>query len=60
MDAYRVPRTLLIQVFYTSPSPDKAATVANAFADAYLVDQLDANPMPPNAPAPGSKTAWPS
>jgi succinoglycan biosynthesis transport protein ExoP len=42
MDAFRVPRTLLIQVFYTSPSPDKAATVANAFADAYLVDQLDA------------------
>jgi succinoglycan biosynthesis transport protein ExoP len=42
MEAYRVPRTLLIQLFYTSPSPDKAAIVANAFADAYLVDQLDA------------------
>src|SRR4029078_6223566 len=42
MDAYRVPRTLLMQLFYTSPSPEKAATVANAFADAYLVDQLDA------------------
>jgi succinoglycan biosynthesis transport protein ExoP len=42
MEAYRVPRTLLIQLFYTSPSPEKAATIANAFADAYLVDQLDA------------------
>ncbi len=42
LDAFRVPRTLLIQLSYTSPSPEMAANIVNTFADAYLVDQLDA------------------
>lgn len=31
----------LINVSYTSPNPDQAAAIANAFADEYLVDQLE-------------------
>lgn len=42
LEAYRVPRTLLIQLSYTSTSPEMAANIVNTFADAYLVDQLDA------------------
>jgi len=38
----RVPRTLVLEIGYTSPDPAEAARIANAFADAYLVDQLDA------------------
>ena len=36
------PDTSVIDVAFTSESPEKAARIANAVADAYLVDQLDA------------------
>lgn len=42
VDVRRVPRTLVIEISYQSPDKEKAARIANAFADAYLVDQLDA------------------
>src|SRR5262245_51868147 len=40
--ARRVPRTLVMEIEYKSPDPAKAARIANGFADAYLVDQLNA------------------
>jgi polysaccharide biosynthesis transport protein len=36
------PETSVIDVAFTSESPEKAARIANAVADTYLVDQLDA------------------
>lgn len=42
LDVRRVGRTYVLAIGYTSPNPDKAAKVANAFAEAYLTDQLDA------------------
>ena len=42
LDVRRVARTYVLGVEYTSPDRGKAATVANAFAEAYLTDQLDA------------------
>jgi polysaccharide biosynthesis transport protein len=41
-DIKRIPRTYALDISYTSLNPDTAATVANAIADAYLTDQLDA------------------
>jgi succinoglycan biosynthesis transport protein ExoP len=38
----RVARTYVLDLSYTSRNPGTAASVANAIADAYLVDQLDA------------------
>ena len=38
----RVARTYVLAVDYTSPDRSKAAAIANAFAEAYLTDQLDA------------------
>ncbi|MGD0187778.1 MAG: GNVR domain-containing protein [Roseiarcus sp.] len=38
----RVARTYVLAVYYTSPDRNKAAAIANAFAEAYLTDQLDA------------------
>ncbi|MBR0703714.1 polysaccharide biosynthesis tyrosine autokinase [Bradyrhizobium diazoefficiens] len=38
----RVGRTYVLDIGYTSLDPNKAALVANAIADAYIVDQLDA------------------
>jgi succinoglycan biosynthesis transport protein ExoP len=38
----RVARTYVLTIEYTSPDRTKAATIANAFAEAYLTDQLDA------------------
>jgi succinoglycan biosynthesis transport protein ExoP len=38
----RVPRTLVLEISYISPDPVTAARIANGFAEAYLVDQLDA------------------
>lgn len=35
--------TYVVDIKYTSSNPVKAAQVANAFADEYLVDQLEAN-----------------
>lgn len=37
----RIARSYVLAVDYTSPDPKLAATIANAFADAYLADQLD-------------------
>jgi succinoglycan biosynthesis transport protein ExoP len=42
LDVRRVGRTYVLGVGYTSPDRRKAATIANAFADAYLTEQLDA------------------
>ncbi|MGD0642114.1 MAG: GumC family protein, partial [Roseiarcus sp.] len=42
LDVRRVARTYVLAVDYTSPDRGKAAAIANAFADAYLTDQLDA------------------
>lgn len=41
-DIRRRAITYVIDVSYTSPSPDKAAKIANAIADAYIVGQLEA------------------
>jgi polysaccharide biosynthesis transport protein len=42
LSARRLPRTLVLEISYTSPIPAKAAAIANGFADAYLNDQLEA------------------
>jgi succinoglycan biosynthesis transport protein ExoP len=42
LDVRRVARTYVLAVDYTSPDRGKAAAIANAFAEAYLTDQLDA------------------
>jgi succinoglycan biosynthesis transport protein ExoP len=42
LDVRRVARTLVLEIRYTAVDPNKAATVANAFGEAYLDDQLDA------------------
>ena len=41
LDVRRVARTYVLAVGYTSPDRNKAAAIANAFAEAYLTDQLD-------------------
>jgi succinoglycan biosynthesis transport protein ExoP len=41
-DVKRVARTYVLDISFTSQNPGRAAQVANAIADAYLVDQLDA------------------
>jgi polysaccharide biosynthesis transport protein len=38
----RLGRSYVEQIAYTSLNPDKAAEIANAFADAYIEDQLQA------------------
>ena len=38
----RLGRSYIEQIAYTSLDPDKAAKIANAFADAYIEDQLQA------------------
>ena len=38
----RVGTTYVMEVGFTSGDPDKAARIANAIADAYIVDQLEA------------------
>ncbi len=38
----RIGLTYVIEVGFTSPTPDKAAEIANAVVDAYLVDTLEA------------------
>ncbi len=42
LDVHRIARTYVLAVDYTSPDRSKASAIANAFADAYLTDQLDA------------------
>lgn len=40
-DIKRVARTYVLDISYTSLSPSRAAAVANAIGEAYLLDQLD-------------------
>ncbi|MBV8663250.1 MAG: chromosome partitioning protein ParA, partial [Hyphomicrobiales bacterium] len=42
LDVRRVNRTYVLAVSFTSPERHKAAAIANAFAEAYLTEQLDA------------------
>lgn len=42
LEVSRIRETYVLTINYTSPSPGEAARIANAFADAYLVDQLEA------------------
>ena len=42
LEVRRVQRTLVLDISFRSNDPHKAAAVANGYADAYLVDQLDA------------------
>jgi polysaccharide biosynthesis transport protein len=42
LDVQRVNRTYVLSISVTSEEPAKAARLANAVADAYVVDQLDA------------------
>jgi succinoglycan biosynthesis transport protein ExoP len=42
VDISRLPRTMVLQISYTSVDPEKAASIANAFAESYLADQLNA------------------
>lgn len=41
MTIERVARTYVIEIGYTSPSPQLSAKIANGIAEAYLVDKLD-------------------
>lgn len=41
VDVHRVPRAMVLQISYTSQDPATAARIANAYAEAYLADQLD-------------------
>jgi succinoglycan biosynthesis transport protein ExoP len=41
LNVKRVDKTFVITVDFLSRDPDKAARIANAIADAYLLDQLD-------------------
>jgi polysaccharide biosynthesis transport protein len=43
LDVQRVQRTYVLAISVTSEDPIKAARLANAVADAYVVDQLDAH-----------------
>ena len=42
LDVKRVGLTYVMDISFTSESAEKAARIANAIADAYIVDQLDA------------------
>jgi succinoglycan biosynthesis transport protein ExoP len=42
LEVHRVARTYVLALDYTSPNSAKAAAIANAFAEAYLTEQLDA------------------
>lgn len=42
LQAKRVGLSYVIQIDFTSPSPTKSAEIANAVADAYMVNELDA------------------
>ena len=41
MSAEAVPQSLAIRIGFRSPDPEKAARIANAIADAYVVEQLE-------------------
>ncbi|MGH2551184.1 MAG: GumC family protein, partial [Thermomicrobiales bacterium] len=42
LDVKRIDRTKVLQIDVTSENPQKAARLANAIADAFIVDQLEA------------------
>ncbi len=42
LEVLHVPRTFVLQLSYTAPSAAIAAEMANAYADAYIADQLNA------------------
>jgi succinoglycan biosynthesis transport protein ExoP len=42
LSVQRVGRTYVLEISYTSLDRHKAARIANAIADAYILDQLDA------------------
>ncbi len=42
LEVHRIPRTMVVEIAYTSRYAEKAARIANAFAEAYLADQLNA------------------
>jgi succinoglycan biosynthesis transport protein ExoP len=42
VDVQHLPRTMVLQISYTAVSPALAADMANAYADAYIADQLNA------------------
>jgi len=42
LDVVRVGMSYVLDISYTASDPDLAAKIANAVADAYIVDQLDA------------------
>jgi polysaccharide biosynthesis transport protein len=42
LDVRRVGRTYILTVSYTSPNPKLSVDIANAYADAYFTDQLNA------------------
>jgi polysaccharide biosynthesis transport protein len=42
LDVVRVPRTMILQISYKSSDPAKSSVLANAYAEAYLADQLSA------------------
>jgi polysaccharide biosynthesis transport protein len=42
LDTSRVGLSYVLDIGFTSTDPDRAAQIANAVADAYIVDQLDA------------------
>lgn len=42
LDVKRVGRTYILTVSYTSPNPKLSVDIANAYADAYFTDQLNA------------------
>ena len=41
LNVYRLDTTYVLRVEFTSHSPDKAAKITNAFADNYLLEQLE-------------------
>ena len=49
----RIGLTSVIDIAFTSASPGKAARIADAFADRYLLQSLDASSTPPGAPPTG-------
>ncbi len=42
LEVHNVSRTLVLQVSYTAAKPEAAAEMANAFAESYITDQLNA------------------
>ncbi|MCF3931920.1 Wzz/FepE/Etk N-terminal domain-containing protein [Acuticoccus sp. M5D2P5] len=43
LDVQRIGRSYVLQISYTAPAPELAAEIAEAYTDAYLAFQLEAN-----------------